>query len=175
MQGNGKRNVREVLKTLKVGTVEKQLNAATKETFISESARIMKDAAEIGDLIQKTRTYQGATIPGSGAVSATVLPTDAVATLAPATGECWRISCIKMTNNDGAAASVLSMGVTDGTTSMNFHSASVAAGAVLQFGMVAGVAGSLDLPITSAMYLRFNQDGSAAAVTVEISYTQDVI
>ena len=85
------------------------------------------------------------------------------------------MSCIKMTNNDGAAASVLTIGLTDGTSSMNFHSGSVAAGVTLQFGMVAGAEGSLNLPITSAMYLRFNQDGSAAAVTVEISYTQDVI
>ena len=167
--------VRDRLKTLQVGAIGTELNAASKNAYLNLSSQEMKSATQIGDLILKTRTFNGATIPNAGLVSATVLPTDAVTTLQPSTGESWRVLCIKMTNNDGAAASVLTMGVTDGTTSMDFHSASVAAGATLQFGMVAGVSGALNLPLTNALYLRFNQDGAAALVTVEVAYTQDVI
>ena len=174
---NGKTTVRNHLKTLKFGDIEKQLNTATKNTYVSESARVMKDAAELGALLQKTRTFNGATVPGTGAVSATVLPTDAIATLQPSTGESWRVLCMKMTNNDGAAASVLTIGVTDGSTSMAFHAGSVAAGASIQFGMQSGAetTGALNLPLTNALYLYFSQDGNAAAVTVEVPYTQDVI
>jgi hypothetical protein len=172
---NPKRTVRNALKTLQVGTIGTELNSATKNTYLSESARIMNDATQIGDLMQKTRTMNGTTYPNTGAISNTVLTDDTAVNIQPATGECWRILSIIASNNDGAQASTITLSFTDGSTVANWYSSSTAAGATVQFGLAVDDKSPLNMPLTSELYLRVSQDGNAAAVTVTVIYVKDVI
>jgi len=166
--------VRDILKTLKLGDIEKQLNSATKSTFVSEREQNMRDAADIGDLIQKTRTYSGATVPGSGAIAAVLLDDDAWHNARPATGESWTVSAIQIENIDPGAAAVVKVQLFDGTNACQIHDASLAAATTLVLGP-SSASPALNLQLTNAMYLRALQDGSSVTINVNLAYTQDVI
>ena len=171
------REVRNNLKTLKIGNIGSELGTAIKNVFISESERIMADAQSIGDLIQATRTFNGATVPNVGGVATEVLVDDTVTTIRPALGESWNISCILIENLDVGNASTFSLQLWDGTQGLSLFDGAIAATTSKRWGLLSDATGSfpaLNLQLTNALYLRFNQTG-AAPVQVSASYTQDVI
>jgi hypothetical protein len=168
--------VRDRLKTLQLGNIGTELSDASKNAYLNLSEGEMKSAIAIGDLIQKTKTFNGATVPNAGGVDVTVLNDSSASSVAPSVGQCFNVSMIRIQNLDPSSAAVVSIGLSDGTDMVNFHSASLAANGVLQWGLITGEAGaSLNLQLTNALYLSFQQDGSSAAVQVAFAYTMDVI
>jgi hypothetical protein len=171
------KEVRNNLKTLKIGNIGAELGTAVKNVFISESERIMADAQSIGDLIRATRTFNGSTVPNVGGVKVEVLVDDTVTTIRPALGESWNISSILIENLDVSNASTFNLQLYDGTNALSLLSGAIAASTAKRWGLLSDSTGSfpaLNLQSTNALYLRFNQTG-AAPVQVSVSYTQDVI
>ena len=169
--------VRDRLKTLQVGNIGTELNSASKNAYLNLSEKEMKSAIAIGDLIQKTRTFNGSTIPNAGGVKVETLTDDTVTTIRPQVGESWNISCIFVENADPGNASAFTLALTDGTQELTLFSASIAAGTSKRWGLLSDSTGSfpaLNLQSTNALYLKFSQSG-AAPVQVSASYTQDVI
>jgi hypothetical protein len=172
----GQNLVRDRLKTLQLGNIGTELSDASKNAYLNLSEREMKSAIAIGDLIQKTKTFNGATIPNAGQVDVTVLGDSSASTVAPEVGQCFNVSMIRIQNLDPSSAAVVSIGLFDGSDLLNFHQASLAANGTLQWGLTAGTDSSaLNLQLTNALYLKFQQDGSSVAVQVGFAYTMDVI
>jgi len=169
--------VRDRLKTLQLGNIGTELNDASKNAYLNLSEREMKSAIAIGDLIQKTRTFNGSTIPNVGGISIELLTDDTVTTIQPSMGNSWNCSCIKITNLDVSNASTFTLELWDGSNALALFEGSIAAASSKQFGLLSGSTGSfpaLNLQLTNSLYLRFSQSG-AAPVQVSASYTQDVI
>jgi len=169
--------VRDRLKTLQLGNIGTELSDASKNAYLNLSEREMKSAIAIGDLIQKTKTFNGSTIPNAGAIAANLLIDDTVTTIQPAVGESWNLSCIKIQNLDPGNVSTFTLEVFDGTTALPIFIGAIAAATSKQWGLVSDSTGSfpaLNLQLTNALYLRFNQSG-AAPVRLDAAYTMDVI
>jgi len=177
--------VRDRLKTLQLGNIGTELSDASKNAYLNLSEREMKSAIAIGDLIQKTRTFNGATIPNAGAVVSEVLVDSTVTYIQPAVGESWNISIFRIDNLDPANVATFTLELWDGTTAIPLGYTSplaIAASSVFQLGLVNQIEGvsshiamvALNLQLTNALYLRFHQTG-AAPVQVSAAYTMDVI
>ena len=169
--------VRDRLKTLQLGNIGSELNDASKNAYLNLSQKEMASALAIGDLIQKTRTFNGSTIPNVGGIEVEVLTDDTVTTMQPPLGESWNVSCIKISNLDPSNTSTFTLELWDGTSALTLLSGAIAASSSKQWGLLSDSTGSfpaLNLQLTNALYLRFNQSG-AAPVQVLASHTQDVI
>jgi|TARA_R110002110_G_scaffold271897_1_gene487486 hypothetical protein len=169
--------VRDRLKTLQLGNVGTELNDASKNAYLNLSEREMKSALAIGDLIQKTRTFNGSTIPNVGGVVTELLVDDTVTTIQPSLGESWNVSSILIQNLDASNASTFTLQLYDGTRALDLLVGAIAAATEKRWGLLSDSTGSfpaLNLQLTNSLYLRFSQTG-AAPVQVSASYTQDVI
>jgi hypothetical protein len=171
--------VRDRLKTLQVGNVGTELNAASKNAYLNLSEREMKSAIAIGDLIQKTRTFNGATIPNTGALAYTLADGPGTTDVRPPLGEAWSVSCVRIANLDPVASSTMVYALDDGTNTLNLFNGSIASGAYELWGLTKDSSGrgtpSLDLKITNALYLSFAQSGPSVATEIIVAYTKDVI
>ena len=169
--------VRDRLKTLQLGNIGSELNDASKNAYLNLSEKEMASALAIGDLIHKTRTFNGSTIPNVGGVSVALLTDATVTTIRPSLGASWSASCILIQNLDAANASTFTLELFDGTNPLLLFNGAIAPSTNKQWGLVSDATGSfpaLNLQLTNSLYLRFVQSG-AAPVQVSASYTQDVI
>lgn len=170
--------VRDRLKILQLGNIGSELNDASKNAYLNLSDKQMKSATQIGDLIQKTRTFNGATVPNVGGVAQETLEDDTPTTIAPSVGQSWNVSCLVIDNQDVADSDFI-LELYDATSgnALPVYSGTVAAGTKKQWGLVSDSTGSfpaLNLQLTSNLYFLFSQIG-AAPVVVSASYTMDVI
>jgi len=169
--------VRDRLKTLQLGNIGTELSDASKNAYLNLSEREMKSAIAIGDLIQKTKTFNGSTIPNAGAILPTTITDEDDHTVQPAVGVSWNISCIRIENLDPMNHSTFTLELYDGTTALPIFNGTINAATVKQFGLVSDGTGSypaLQLDVTNALYLRFSQT-NANPVRIDVAYTLDVI
>jgi len=171
--------VRDRLKTLQVGNVGTELNAASKNAYLNLEAKEMKSAIDIGNLLLKTRTFNGATIPNAGAIYEVLITDDSTTILIqPPIGESWNISCIKIENLDPINASAVLFGLTDGTSTLTLYSGAINASSSKVWGLVSDATGSfpsINLDVTNSMYVTISQSGMSSDTQVTSSYTKDVI
>lgn len=171
--------VRDRLKTLQLGNVGTELNEASKNAYLNVKAKEMDSAIQIGDLILKTRTFNGATIPNTGALDHTL--TDAIGTtdVRPPLGQAWSVSCVRIANLDPSGATTMVFSLDDGSNKLNLFNGGIASGAYEIWGLTKDASGrgtpSLDLKITNSLYLSFAQSGPSAATEIVVAYTKDVI
>lgn len=172
--------VRDRLKILQLGNIGSELNDASKNAYLNLSDREMKSASQIGDLIQKTRTFNGATVPNVGGVAQETLFDDTPTTIRPSVGQSWNVSCMVIDNQDAGNDSTFTLELFDDVSglSMPIFVGTVSASSKKQWGLLSDATGSfpaLNLQLTNSLYLQFSQDLSAAPVVVSASYTMDVI
>lgn len=171
--------VRDRLKILQVGNIGTELNEASKNAYLNLSSKEMSSATDIGNLILKTRTFNGATIPNAGAIYDVTITDDSTTILIqPPVGQSWNISCIKIENLDPVNASQVIFGLTDGTSVLSLYSGAVNASTSKQWGLVSDVTGSfpaINLDVTNSMYVTIAQAGMSTDTQVTASYTKDVI
>ena len=170
--------VRDRLKILQLGNIGSELNDASKNAYLNLSDKQMKSATEIGDLIQKTRTFNGATVPNVGGVAQETLVDDTLTTIRASVGQSWNVSCLVIDNQDVADSDFI-LELYDATNAnvLPVYSGTIAAGTKKQWGLVSDATGSfpaLNLQLTNNLYFQFSQFG-ASPVVVSASYTMDVI
>jgi len=132
-----------------------QLQNTSKLTYVPQGS-MLEDAVRIHKAAEAISTFgAGGVLPDSGSISVTVFDDTAGGTsIQPAEGEVWSVPLAFLTAINGAVgASTITVSLTDGTSSIQVATSSVAGGATEAL-IDLVQAGLLSLEITNSLYLK---------------------
>ena len=115
------------LKTKTAGNISKELSQVANGVYFSETKQVFDELKRLGETLKAVRTWDGAIVPGAGKCQSIVLADDTLTSFKPQAGQCLRIPYLHVENQGPANASTVTISYTDGTTSSQIYSASVAA------------------------------------------------
>lgn len=148
--------VKQRLKTLTLGGLSKELAQATRSVYLDVSSNVYREMLQLGSTIKACRTWEGAPVPGTGAVHAINLTDDTAQYFQPAAGQCIRVNSIAITNLSPDTQTTYTISLTDGTNEQILATAQIAANT----STVLASAAFSPFDLTNTLYLKCVQTAS---------------
>lgn len=150
------KQLKDKLKTKTAGNISKELSQVANGVFFSERKHVFDELKELGQTLKAVRTWEGAPVPGTGAVHAINLVDDTATYFQPSAGQCIRVNSIAISNQSPDTVTTYTISLTDGTNEQILATAEIAANT----STVLASAAFSPIDLTNTLYLKCVQTAS---------------